>query len=146
MTVGHIAQSAIVNTAAGSDFWKITRPSGSHASGEIGRRNWMIGSNGWWNAARQPEQEAERRADGEREQEALAHPHERVEGEPADALVHLAVLEERLEDVAARLLQVRTRRRQVGRHGLAQQRSTAASTAGEAEEREHEAASVATRS
>src|SRR5207249_5041116 len=33
ITVGHIAQSAIVNTAAGSDFWKITRPSGSQASG-----------------------------------------------------------------------------------------------------------------
>src|SRR5262245_64430587 len=45
MTVGHIAQSAIVNTAAGSDFWKITRPSGSHASGEIGRRNDTMGSN-----------------------------------------------------------------------------------------------------
>src|SRR6266404_4712198 len=37
MTVGHIAQSAIVKTAAGSDWRKITRPSGSHASGEIGR-------------------------------------------------------------------------------------------------------------
>ena len=54
ITVGHIAQSAIVNTAAGSDFWKITRPSGSQASGEICRRNWMIGSNAWWNARDRP--------------------------------------------------------------------------------------------
>jgi hypothetical protein len=45
MTVGHIAQRAIVKTAAGSDWRKITSPSGSQASGEIGRRNWMMGSN-----------------------------------------------------------------------------------------------------
>ena len=48
ITVGHIAQRAIVKIAAGSDFWKTTSPSGSHASGEIGRRNWMIGSKDWW--------------------------------------------------------------------------------------------------
>ena len=54
MTVGHIAHSAIVKTAAGSDFWKTTSPSGSHASGEIGRRNWMIGSNDWWKLEDRP--------------------------------------------------------------------------------------------
>ncbi len=44
ITVGHMAQRAMVNTAAGSDFWKMTSPSGSQASGEIGRRNWTMGS------------------------------------------------------------------------------------------------------
>jgi hypothetical protein len=44
ITVGHMAQRAMVNTAAGSDFWKITRPRGSQASGEMGRMNWTIGS------------------------------------------------------------------------------------------------------
>ena len=48
ITVGHIAHSAIVKIAAGSDFWNTTRPSGSQASGEIGRRNCTIGSNAWW--------------------------------------------------------------------------------------------------
>ncbi len=43
-TVGHIEHTAIANKAAGSDFWKMTRPSGSHASGEIGRNTWMTGS------------------------------------------------------------------------------------------------------
>ena len=45
MTVGHIAHMAIVKIAAGSDFWKITSPRGSHARGEIGRMNCTIGSN-----------------------------------------------------------------------------------------------------
>ena len=54
MTVGHIAQRAIVKIAAGSDFWKITRPSGSHASGEIGRMNCTIGSNDWWKRVERP--------------------------------------------------------------------------------------------
>ena len=54
ITVGHIAHSAIVNTAAGSDFWKMTRPSGSHASGEIGRRNCTIGSKEAWNVFDSP--------------------------------------------------------------------------------------------
>ena len=63
MTVGHIEQSAMVNSAAGSDFWKMMSPSGSQASGEIGRRTWMTGSKAAWKRARQPEQEAERRAD-----------------------------------------------------------------------------------
>src|SRR5262245_50817979 len=43
-TVGHIAHTAIVNKAAGCDFWKSTRPSGNHASGDTGRRSWMTGS------------------------------------------------------------------------------------------------------
>ena len=43
-TVGHIAQIAMVNSAAGCDFWNNTRPSGSHASGDTGRSTWMIGS------------------------------------------------------------------------------------------------------
>ena len=45
MTVGHIEQTAMAKSAAGSDFWKITSPSGSQASGEIGRSTCMIGSN-----------------------------------------------------------------------------------------------------
>ena len=35
----------MANSAAGSDFWKRISPSGSQASGEIGRRTWMTGSN-----------------------------------------------------------------------------------------------------
>jgi hypothetical protein len=34
----------MVKMAAGSDFWKTTSPRGSQASGEMGRRNWMMGS------------------------------------------------------------------------------------------------------
>ena len=45
MTVGHIEQTAIAKSAAGSDFWKSTSPSGSQASGEMGRSTCMIGSN-----------------------------------------------------------------------------------------------------
>jgi hypothetical protein len=44
MTVGHIEQTAIANSAAGSDFRKMIKPSGSQASGEIGRSTCMIGS------------------------------------------------------------------------------------------------------
>src|SRR5213594_2916120 len=69
--------------------------------------------------AREPEQESERRADGHGEQEAFPHPQQRVEGEAADALVHLSVLEERLQHVAARLLPRPERRRQLPRHRLA---------------------------
>ena len=36
-TVGHIEQTAIANSAAGSDLRNRIRPSGSQASGEIGR-------------------------------------------------------------------------------------------------------------
>ncbi len=43
-TVGHIAQIAIVNSAAGSERWKTIRPIGSHANGEIGRNTWITGS------------------------------------------------------------------------------------------------------
>jgi hypothetical protein len=45
ITVGHMEQMAIANRAAGSDFWKSISPKGSHASGEIGRRICMTGSN-----------------------------------------------------------------------------------------------------
>ena len=54
ITVGHIAHRAMVNTAAGSDFWKTTRPRGSQASGEIGRRNWMMGSKAEWKPRERP--------------------------------------------------------------------------------------------
>jgi hypothetical protein len=54
ITVGHIAHNAMVKTAAGSDFWKMTRPRGSQARGEIGRRNWMMGSKDWWNGRESP--------------------------------------------------------------------------------------------
>src|SRR5688572_9171334 len=37
-TVGHIAQTAMVNSAEGSGFWNSTNPNGSHASGDTGRR------------------------------------------------------------------------------------------------------------
>jgi hypothetical protein len=40
-----MAQMAIVKSAAGLDCWNRTSPSGSHASGDTGRRIWMIGSN-----------------------------------------------------------------------------------------------------
>jgi len=43
-TVGHIAHTAIVNNAAGRDFSNSTSPSGSQASGDTGRRSWMMGS------------------------------------------------------------------------------------------------------
>ena len=45
ITVGHIEHTAIAKSAAGSDFWKSTSPSGSQASGEIGRSTCMMGSN-----------------------------------------------------------------------------------------------------
>ena len=35
----------MAKSAAGSDFWNSTSPSGSQASGEIGRSTCMIGSN-----------------------------------------------------------------------------------------------------
>ena len=70
-------------------------------------------------APREPEKEADRGADGEGEEIALGHAHERVEGEAADALIHLAVLEEGLEDVALRLQPGLPGRGQVGRHRLA---------------------------
>ena len=53
-TVGHIAQIAIVNSAAGCDFSNSTRPSGSHASGDTGRSTWMIGSKLFANSFDQP--------------------------------------------------------------------------------------------
>jgi hypothetical protein len=37
ITVGHMEHSAMVNSAAGSDWRNITSPRGSHASGEMGR-------------------------------------------------------------------------------------------------------------
>ena len=45
MTVGHIEQTAMAKSAAGSDFWNRIRPSGSQASGEIGRMICISGSN-----------------------------------------------------------------------------------------------------
>ena len=45
MIVGHMEQTAMAKSAAGSDFWKRTRPSGSQASGEIGRMICISGSN-----------------------------------------------------------------------------------------------------
>src|ERR1700712_4204758 len=45
ITVGHMEHIAMVNVAAGSDFWNSTRPSGSQASGETGRKICAIGSN-----------------------------------------------------------------------------------------------------
>src|SRR5258706_9290045 len=54
ITVGHIEQSPIVNSAAGSDFWNTTKPSGNHASGEIGRRICTMGSNIRWNVRERP--------------------------------------------------------------------------------------------
>ncbi|MND03668.1 hypothetical protein D3C83_236120 [compost metagenome] len=49
-TVGHMAQMAMVKSAPNSEAClpaprNSTNPSGSHASGETGRRIWMIGSN-----------------------------------------------------------------------------------------------------
>ena len=45
MIVGHMEQTAMAKSAAGSDFWNRTRPSGSQASGEIGRMTCISGSN-----------------------------------------------------------------------------------------------------
>ena len=44
ITVGHIEQTAMANSAAGSDLRKMIRPSGSQASGEIGRSTCITGS------------------------------------------------------------------------------------------------------
>ena len=44
ITVGHMAQMAMIKIAAGSDCRKITKPSGSQANGEIGRKIWITGS------------------------------------------------------------------------------------------------------
>src|SRR5216117_2262655 len=85
MTVGHIAQRAIVKTAAGSDWRKITSPSGSHASGEIGRRNWMIGSNVSYNFRESPSMKPIGTPIGFMlglsRKLAFAHAHERIEGQ-----------------------------------------------------------------
>ena len=45
MMVGHIEQTAMAKSAAGSDLLNSTRPSGSQASGEIGRITCISGSN-----------------------------------------------------------------------------------------------------
>ncbi len=45
---------AIVNVAAGSGFWNSTSPSGSHASGETGRRICRTGSNAALNTRDRP--------------------------------------------------------------------------------------------
>ena len=99
MTVGHIEQTAIAKSAAGSDFWKSTRPSGSQASGEIGRSTCMIGSNIRVSVGDTPSRNPDRRGDGDPEQEALRHAHQAVVREQHDALIHLAALGQRLEDV-----------------------------------------------
>src|SRR5260370_16889307 len=44
ITVGHMAQSAIVNNAAGSDCLKMTKPNGSQPNGEIGLSTSITGS------------------------------------------------------------------------------------------------------
>jgi hypothetical protein len=53
-TVGHIEHIAMVKIPAGSGFWKITRPRGSHAKGDTGRRIWMMGSKLLLNIAEMP--------------------------------------------------------------------------------------------
>ena len=122
MTVGHIAQTAIVKIAAGSDFWKMheaerqprqrrDRPHELHD-----RIERLV------KARRKTEQEAERRADRQRQHESLGHAHERIEREPTDPLVHLAVLEERLEDVPPRFLPRPERRREIRRDRRADER------------------------
>ncbi len=114
MTVGHIEQTAIANSAAGSDFWKMIRPSGSQASGEIGRMHLHDRVEHPRQRRRHAEQEAERGRDRDPEQEPARHAHEAVVGEQQDALVHLAALGERLEDVEPALAPRLQRRRQVG--------------------------------
>src|SRR3954447_18110320 len=47
-------QTAMVNSAAGCDFWKMTSPSGSQASGETGRSSWMMGSSPRANSLERP--------------------------------------------------------------------------------------------
>ena len=44
ITVGHMAQVAMVKIAAGSDCLKITNPNGNHAKGDMGRKIWITGS------------------------------------------------------------------------------------------------------
>jgi hypothetical protein len=53
-TVGHIEQSAIVNSAAGAVFSKITRPSGNQASGETGPQDLDDRVVAFWNAFERP--------------------------------------------------------------------------------------------
>src|SRR4030095_13104666 len=71
---------------------------------------------------RQPEEEADGRADGEREEIALPHADQRVERQAPHTLVHLSILEERLQHVAARLAPRLGRRGQVRGYGLAHHR------------------------
>ena len=59
----------------------------------------MIGSKLFANSFDDAEEEAERRADQQRQRVALRHPHQRIPGEAQDALVQLAALLERREDV-----------------------------------------------
>ena len=108
MTVGHIEQTAIVKSAAGSDFWNRTSPSGSHASGEIGRRICMSGSNIRVRIGETPKQKPERGRRCNPEQEALRHPEQAVVREQNDTLVRLAALFEGFEDVDLALLPVAT--------------------------------------
>ncbi len=104
MTVGHIEQMAMAKSAAGSDFWKRTRPSGSQASGEIGRSTCMIGSNMRVSVGDTPSRKPSGVPMRDAEQEAVRHAHQAVVGEQHDALIHLAALGERLEDVDLALL------------------------------------------
>src|SRR4051812_45604282 len=53
-TVGHMAQTAMVKSAAGCDFWNSTSPSGSQASGETGRSSWKRGSSPRANSFERP--------------------------------------------------------------------------------------------
>ena len=62
---------------------------------------------------RQPEQQSERRREGDAEEKAFRDPHQAVGGEQPDALIHLAAFLERLEQVELALLPGLQRRRQV---------------------------------
>ena len=53
----------MVKMPAGSGFWNSTSPSGSQASGETGRRIWMMRIEAALEELRHAEQEAERSAD-----------------------------------------------------------------------------------
>ena len=90
ITVGHIEHIAIVNIAAGSGFWNSTKPERQPRQ----RRNRPQDLDDRIEARvelpRHAEEEAERRADQQRERVALRHADQRVPGEPQDALIQLA--------------------------------------------------------
>ena len=91
MTVGHIEQTAMAKSAAGSDFWKSTSPSGSHARGDR-TQHLHDGVEHPGERGRNTQQESDRRRDGDSKQETLSDAHQTVVGEQQDSLIGFTAL------------------------------------------------------